>query len=177
MRVSISLGRAFFPSTIALCPYFLYRFRYSTHIYESSKCYVYEFLFLGFPPCCSGWRRPEAGESASVQKQSVQLKKNGHQQQCSEAGDSGILPQEHLDQREASRVLHPENLLVFHSLKAGTSGEDVLKAVRKLVPARTVLGSRDATASEASALGLAGTSSRSGGPVFVVEFSSGVNAR
>lgn len=113
---------------------------------------------MGFPLCCSGWRRPEAGESASFQKQSIQLK-----QPCSEAGNSGVSTQEHL-------VPHPENLLVFHSLKGGTSGGDVLKAVRKLVPARTVLGFRDATPSEASV-------ARSAGPVFVFEFSSGVNAR
>lgn len=113
---------------------------------------------LGFP-LCSGWRRPEARESTSVQKQSVQLK----QPQYSEAGNSGISSQDHL-------VPHPEHLLVFHSLKAGTSGGDVIKAVRKLVPARTVLGFRDATSSEASV-------AKSGGPVFVLEFSNGVNAR
>ncbi|CAM9514578.1 unnamed protein product [Ascophyllum nodosum] len=64
----------------------------------------------------------------------------------------------------------PENLLVFHSLKAGLWGEGVLEAVRELVPARTVLGFRAATASEASATGVTGR-------VGVVEFSSGVNAR
>ena len=46
----------------------------------------------------------------------------------------------------------------------------MLEAVRELVPARTVLGFRAATASEASATGVTGR-------VGVVEFSSGVNAR
>ncbi|CAM9654703.1 unnamed protein product [Ectocarpus sp. 12 AP-2014] len=75
---------------------------------------------------------------------------------------------------------NPECLLVFHSVQAGLGGGDaVLASVRTLVPARTVVGVRPATAAEVSAAGVQGHrgGGGSGGSTLVMEFSSALNAR
>ncbi|CAB1099906.1 unnamed protein product [Ectocarpus sp. CCAP 1310/34] len=75
---------------------------------------------------------------------------------------------------------NPECLLVFHSVQAGLGGGDaVLASVRTLVPARTVVGVRPATAKEVSAAGVQGHrgGGGSGGSTLIMEFSSALNAR